>query len=285
MSSDFSSSFDLAQTHPALGALRMASLLAETQGEPDGEALNLIYEVVNTGCLISARPREIWPELTRGLMTRAPSKFLRILRQCGALTQLAPEVSALFGVPQISDGLGQVDIGPHLLEALDQAARREAPLPVRFALLVMNVGKSDSPPEHLPVHYQHIERGRPRIEALCARVGAPAECRDLAMLALAESERVHRVSEVRAGPIALMLDRLGAFRSPVQYRQLIQVCACDFGAHSSQSGKPYAQAILLARALGACDGLTGSDPEALAMARAEAIAREFNSQRWSSEPA
>ena len=78
----------------------------------------------------------------------------------------------------------------------------------------MNVGKADSPREHLPVHYKHVERGGPRIEELCARFGAPAECRDLALLALAECERVHRVSKMRAGPVALMLERLGAFGTP-----------------------------------------------------------------------
>ncbi|QGM44819.1 tRNA nucleotidyltransferase [Methylocystis heyeri] len=282
MSSDFSSSsFDLAQTHPGLGALRMACLLAESGAEPDDEALNLIYEVVNAGCLVSANPRELWPELKRGLMTQEPSKFLRILRRCGALSQLAPEVSALFGVPQLSDSLGQVDIGAHVLEALDEAARRDAPVAVRFALFVMNVGKSDSPPEHLPVHYKHVDRGHPRIEALCARVGAPRDSRDLAMLALAECERVHRVSEVRAGPIALMLERLGAFGAPEQFRQFMTVCACDFCAHPGHGGKPYAQAALLGRALDACAGIAGDDPDALATARAEAIAVAFNSQRWS----
>jgi len=65
------------------------------------------------------------------------------------------------------------------------------------------------PREHLPVHYRHIERGRPRIEAICSRFEVPAVCRELALLALAECERVHRVSEVRAGPVALMLERLG----------------------------------------------------------------------------
>jgi tRNA nucleotidyltransferase (CCA-adding enzyme) len=285
MSSDSSSSssFDLAQTHPGLGALRMACLLAESTAEPDDEAINLIYEVVNAGCLVSANPRELWPEIKRGLMTSEPSKFLRILRRSGALSQLAPEVSALFGVPQISDSLGQVDIGAHLLEALDEAARRDAPVAVRFALFAMNVGKSDSPPEHLPVHYKHIERGHPRIEALCARLGATRDSRDLALLALSETERVHRVSEVRAGPIALMLERLGAFRAPEQFRQFMTVCACDFCAHPGRGGTAYAQAAMLARALEACAGVAADDPEQLTMARAEAIATAFHSQRWSDD--
>ncbi|MBI5013560.1 MAG: tRNA nucleotidyltransferase, partial [Methylocystis sp.] len=89
--------------------------------------------------------------------------------------EILPEVAALFGVPQISDGEDEVDLGEHLMRSLDTASKRGASLPTRFALLVMNVGKSDSPREHLPVHYRHVERGRPRIEDICARFRAPAE--------------------------------------------------------------------------------------------------------------
>ena len=187
---------------------------------------------------------EIWPELVRGLMGPSPSKMLKILRECGALPQILPEVAALFGVPQISDQATDVDLGEHMLNALAEAALCDAPLAARFALLVMNVGKADSPPEHLPVHYKHMDRGRPRIEALCERFGAPAECRDLALLALAECERVHRVSKARAGPVALMLERLGAFGGSGLFERLMTVCACDYRAYAGRSGQVYPKAAL-----------------------------------------
>ena len=270
----------------------MASLLAEPEVEPDEEALNLMFEQVEAGLLIDTPPSEIWPELSRGLMGRSPSRMIQTLRECDALSQVLPEVAALFGVPQISDEPADVDLGEHLLKALDEAAQIDAPLTVRFALLVMNVGKADSPREHLPVHYKHIDRGRPRIEALCERFGAPAECRELALLALAECERVHRVSEVRAGPIALMLERLGAFDDPESFKQLMTVCACDYRAFPGRSAQPYAKAALLDIALKACAEIDESEfsTEAGAVvarptARAEAIARAFRSQRWSDEPA
>jgi tRNA nucleotidyltransferase (CCA-adding enzyme) len=200
-------------------------------------------------------------------------------------------VAALFGVPQIADDPPQVDIGHHLLRVLDEAARCGAPLPVRFAALVMNVGKSDSPPEHLPVHYRHIERGRPRIEALCERFGVPADCRDLALLALAECERVHRVTEVRAGPVAAMLERLGAFDQPQRFAQLMMLCACDYRAYQGRATQNYPKAALLAIALKACAGIDESDLSAgqsaaeaagkVEEARAAAIATVFRSERWS----
>lgn len=275
---------DVWQTDPGLSVLRMAALIAEAGAEPDEETLDLLFEQVEAGHLVDTAPSEMWPELVRGLMSRAPSLMIKTLRGCGAFSDILPEVGSLFGVPQISDEPAEMDLGEHVLKALDEAARRDASLAVRFALLVMNVGKADSPREHLPVHYKHVERGGPRVEEMCERFGAPAECRDLALLALAECERVHRVSKMRAGPVALMLERLGAFEAPERFRQLMTVCACDFRAYESRSGQAYPKAALLDIAIQACAELDETDPiETRRTARAEAIAHAFRSQRWSNE--
>ncbi|MBO0753683.1 MAG: tRNA nucleotidyltransferase, partial [Bradyrhizobiaceae bacterium] len=202
---------DLVQLRPGLGIIRLAALFAEARGDFDEESLDSMFELMEAGVLEQTRPAEMWPELARGLVAPSPSRMIMALRESGALPIVLPEVAALFGVPQLADNsAGAVDLGYHLLNGLSEAARCNAPLEVRFALLVMNVGKSDSPPEHLPVHYRHVERGHPRIVAICDRFDAPARCRELALLALGECERVHRVSEVRAGPIAAMLERLHA---------------------------------------------------------------------------
>lgn len=227
-------------------------------------------------------PAELWPELARGLMLHGPARALAALRASKALALLLPEVSALFGVHQITDEQTDVDIGVHTQNALAEAAACEAPLAVRFALLVMNVGKSDSPPEHLPVHYRHIDRGLPRIEAICARFAVPESCRELALLALAESERVHRVSEVRAGPVAAMLERLRAYDQPERFNLLMTVCACDYRAYGARSGQTYPKAQLLMTALNACRSVAVADePDALHLARATAVASAFRSARWS----
>jgi tRNA nucleotidyltransferase (CCA-adding enzyme) len=280
---------DVAQTHPALGILRLAALLAEAEAEPDEEALDVLFEQVDAGFLLDVAPQKIWPELVRGLMARSPAKMIKILRDCGALPQILPETADLFGVPQIADEPTPVDLGEHLLKSLAEAALCNAPLDVRFALLVMNVGKADSPPEHLPSHYKHIDRGLPRIEAICDRFGAPAQCRDLALLALAECERAHRVSKARAGPVALMLERIGAFDAPERFARLMTVCACDYRAYGDRSGQIYPKAVLLDQALAACAGIeaegASGDMEATRSARAAAIAQAFRSQRWSDETA
>jgi len=206
---------------------------------------------------------------------------MRFLRRCGALEHFLPEVEALFGVPQIAEGEANADLGELLTNALSEAALCDAPLPVRFALMVMNVGKSDSPREHLPVHYGHIDRGRPRIEAICARFETPKECRELALTALAECERVHRASRVRAGPVAAMLERLDAFGERSQFDDLMTICACDFRAYRGRSGQAYPKAAILAEAIDACSDAAESieSGDALA-ARAKAIAKAFASERW-----
>ncbi|MCI4679129.1 tRNA nucleotidyltransferase [Rhodoblastus acidophilus] len=274
---------EIVQTDPALGILRHAALLAEAEGAPDDEELDLLYRQTDAGFLLDLAPARVWPELARGLMGSAPAKMLGNLRECGALEQILPEVEALFGVPLLSDQPGEVDLGEHVLASLDEASFCEAPLAVRFALLTMHVGKADSPKEHLPVHYKHIERGCPRVEAIAARFAAPADCRELALTALAESERVHRVSKMRAGPVALMLERLGAFDAPDVFARLMTVCACDYRAFPGRTRAPYPKAALLETARAACADIRDDGTEATREARAIAIARAFQSLRWADE--
>lgn len=275
---------DLLPMHPGLEILRLAALVAERDEHGKGE-LDVGFEQADASVLRLAAPSDMWPEIARGLMSRAPSVMIRSLRDFGAFELVLPEVEALFGVPQIAGEPAEVDIGEHILNALDAAARCNAPLEVRFALLVMNVGKADSPREHLPVHYRHIERGRPRIEAICERFGVPDSCVDLALLALAECERIHRVSAVRAGPIALLLDRAGAFTNPARFKLLVTVSTCDYLAYGGGSGEAYPKAALLDTALRVCAEVDAAgledDAGDVQAVRAGAIAQAFRSQRWS----
>ena len=281
------------QPDRGLGLLRLAALYADAGGIPDEDTLDAIFLLVEAGVLADRPHRAMWPELARGLMSARPGTMIQVLRESGALKAILPELAGLFGVPQIADDPPEVDLGVHLMRTLDEAARLGAPLEVRFAALVMHVGKSDSPAEHLPVHYRHAERGAPRIQAICARFGVPDPCRDLAMLALAESERVHRVSTVRAGPIAVMLERLGAFDRPLRFRELLLLCLSDYNAYQRTVERAYEKADILEAALAACGGIDrqavtdAGDAAAVAdrlrSARAGAIAQAFRSLRWAGE--
>ncbi|MDQ0504403.1 tRNA nucleotidyltransferase [Xanthobacter agilis] len=274
---------DLVQMHPGLGLLRFAALLSEG-ADADEETLDAMFEQMEIGAVDRLPPRDVWLELERGLMGRKPSTMLHALRACGVLEIILPEVHALFGVPQIADDPGEVDLGELLLRSLDEAASIAAPLDVRYALLTMNVGKSDSPKEHLPAHYRHMERGAPRVAAISDRFGVSAGCRDLARLALYECERVHRTSEVRAGPVAAMLLRLDAFDNPGRFARLMSVARCDYFGHGGRSEPVYPKARLLERALAACATVDATATgDELMSARAAAIALAFRSQRWSDD--
>ncbi|MEP9352918.1 tRNA nucleotidyltransferase [Xanthobacter sp. KR7-65] len=271
---------DLVQTHPGLALLRLASLVAEGSGA-DEDTLDLMFEQMEVGALDGLDGAEIWAELARGLMGARPGAMVKALRECGVLEIILPEISAVFGVPQITDTADEIDLGVLIVAALEEAARRAAPLEVRFALLVMHAGKSDSPREHLPVHYRHIERAAPRIDVICERFAVPGVCHDLALLALHECERVQRASPVRAGPLAAMLDRTGAFRDPELFEKLMLVATCDYFAYGDKTGESHPKVDLLTAARAACAGLdAGLDADEAAEARARAIAAAFKSERW-----
>lgn len=288
----FGKSLNEVLASPALNVLRMAALAASQDDGIDEETLDMMYEQVAAGVLVDLAPDLAWRELERGLSARAPSRMLRALRECDALSVLLPEVDALFGVPQIADVPDQVDIGEHVLRIVDEAARCDAPFAVRYAALVFNVGKSDSPREHLPVHYRHIERGGPRIEAISSRFGVSGDCLDLALLANAECERVHRAAEMRAGSITAMLERVDAYGQPERFDRLMTLCTCDFRAYPGRASRPYPKASMLRTALAACLGVDETAiraahadhpdkaADALLEARAQAVATALQSRRW-----
>lgn len=277
---------------PAVNLLRIAAAAASQDGEVDRETVALMRRQVAEGLLADLDPALAWAELANGLMSDAPSRMLWVLKECRALQVLLPELDALFGMPQSADDPPTVDIGEHQFRVVDEAARRQAPLALRFAALLYNVGKSDSPPEHLPAHYRHMERGRPRIEAIAERFRVPAEFQELAVLALLEVERVHRAAEMRAGSIAAMLERVDAFGQPQRFEWLMLLCTCDFRAYPGRATRPYPKAAMLAAALDACKVLDEAailaehedDPagaaDALLEARATAVARALRSERW-----
>ena len=170
-------------------------------------------------------------------------------------------------------------------DVADLLAAQHASLPVRLAGLLYNLGKADSPPQHLPVHYQHVERGLPRIAAIVRRFGLAPDIQALAVLTLRELERVHRAAPMRAGSITALLERVDAFGQLARYQQLLLICRCDYHAYPGNAERAYPKATLLERARQAClsvalgDGQQ-EDPAALHEARALAVATALRSSRW-----
>lgn len=227
-------------------------------------------------------PQARWDWLAAGLGAKHPQAFIEALRACTALGRLLPEVAALFGVPQLSDASTPVDIGAHQLRVLAQAARLKAPLPVRVAALLHEIGKGTTPREIWPSHHKHEARGLEMLAALRQRIALPEAVAELAALVIADADRVHRASERRAGPLAALLTQWEIDRRPERFEALLQVCTCDYAAYEGHHAETYTKAALLRRARDAWIAVDASalDADAALAARAQAIARVLGSLRW-----
>jgi len=213
-----------------LRVARFAARFADFALAP--ETLALMRQMVEAGEVDHLVPERVWQELARGLMSARPSRMLVVLRECGALARLLPEIDALFGVPQRADYHPEIDTGAHVLMVLDQSARFGYALPVRWAALLHDLGKALTPPEILPRHIGHEARGLPRVEAVCARFKVPAECRDLALLAAKHHGKLYRVAPLHAEALrpetmVRLIEQVDAFRRPERFEQLLQVGECD----------------------------------------------------------
>ena len=234
---------------------------------------------VQMGVLERMTPSEAWSTLASALMTPYPAHFLEAWRACGALRRFLPEVDALFGVPQLCDGPEPIDVGLHQLRVVNEAARIEAPLGVRFAALMHKIGMGGTLRDIWPSHYKHEQRAQALLDQLQVRMAIPAPELDLARLVADECDRVHRASDMRAGAIASMLDRLDALNRPERFEHLMQVCTCDYAAYPGHTPADYPKAPRLRRALAAyrATDVNGLDTDAALTARAQAIARTLRS--------
>ena len=231
-----------------------------------GETLALMRLMADNGEVDHLVPERVWQELSRGLMEARPSRMLEVLRACGALAKVLPEFDRLFGVPQPADHHPEVDTGAHMLLVIDQAAARRAPLPVRVAALLHDLGKGATPAAEWPHHHGHEARGVALVEAVSERLRAPADCRDLAVLAAREHGVIHGAAALRPATLVKLLERVDALRRPERFAQLLEACECDYRGRPGREDKPWPAAGILRRALAAVQAV---DAGAIAGATAD----------------
>jgi tRNA nucleotidyltransferase (CCA-adding enzyme) len=207
----------------------------------DGEADHLVAE-------------RVWQELARGLMEGTPSRMFAVLRDCGALARLLPEVERLWGVPQRADYHPEVDTGVHLMMVLDMSARLKALLPVRFACLTHDLGKGTTPGEQLPKHIGHEERSARLLRKICDRLRVPTECREIADVVAREHGNIHRSGEFGPAALVRLLERCDAFRKPQRLDSILLACECDARGRLGLEEEPYPQRGRLLAALEAAQG-------------------------------
>lgn len=213
------------------------------------ETLELMRQMSASGELDALVPERVWRELERLLGEPTPRAGIELLRQCGALRVVLPEVDALFGVPQSAEWHPEVDTGEHVLLALQVAAARATPVSVRFAVLMHDLGKALTPRAEWPRHIAHEARGIAAIESLCQRLRVPQEHRDLAVLASRFHTHVHRGLELRATTVLEVLESADAFRRPARFIELLEVCECDARGRLGFADRPYPQRARFEKAL------------------------------------
>jgi tRNA nucleotidyltransferase (CCA-adding enzyme) len=213
------------------------------------ETLALMKRMVADGEVDALVPERVWQEVSRGLMEKTPSRMFEVLRECGALVRILPEVDSLWGVPQRADYHPEVDTGVHVMMVLDYAAAHGYALPVRFAALTHDLGKATTPDDILPRHIGHEGRSVDLLKPLCERLRVPNECRDLALLVAREHGNIHRVMEFGAAALVRLFERCDALRKPARFAEALQACVSDARGRLGLSQQPYPQAERLRDAL------------------------------------
>ncbi len=248
--------------------LRLARFAARfTDFSVAPETLALCRAMVEAGEVDALVPERVWQELSRGLMEARPSRMIEVLRDCGALARLLPEVDALFGVPQRADYHPEIDTGVHLMMVLDMAERLGTALPVRFACLVHDLGKATTPADILPRHLGHEGRSVKLLGPLAARLRVPVECRELAELVAREHGNLHASASFGAEALVRLFDRCDAWRRPERFEQALQACECDARGRLGFEERPYPQADRLRGALAAARAVDSGAVSAEALAR------------------
>ena len=227
------------------------------------ETLQLMRRMVEAGEVDHLVPERVWQELARGLMEARPARMFETLRACGALAKLLPELERLWGVPQRADFHPEVDTGRHVMMVIDMAARLGLSLPARFAALTHDLGKGLTPAELLPRHVGHEERSVALIKPLCARLRAPAACRELALLVARYHGEIHKIAELRPETQLKILERCDALRRPARFDEILAACEADFRGRLGWEEKTYAAAHAWRQALAAIRAV-----DAAAIARA-----------------
>ena len=239
--------------------LRAARFVARFGFSIAPETLALMRGMVENGEVDALVPERVWQELARGLMEKTPSRFFTTLRECGALAKILPEVDALFGVPQPPQHHPEIDCGVHTMLVLDDAAQHGYALEVRFAALMHDLGKGNTPKNILPRHIGHEARSVDLLRALCERLRVPGECRDLGLLAARYHGDVHRAKELRPDTVVRLFQSCDAWRRPERFAQLLQACASDARGRTGHEQDAYPQAQYLLRLLQAAQGVNAGE--------------------------
>lgn len=213
------------------------------------ETLALMRSMVAAGEVDALVPERVWQELAKGLMEKQPSRMFEMLRDCGALEVILPELNRLWGVPQTATYHPEVDTGIHVMMVIDYAAKQGYSLPVRFAALTHDLGKGTTPADVLPRHIGHELRSVDLIRTVVARLRVPNDCKDLALVVAKFHGKLHAAQQMKASTLLQFLEELDAFRQRGRFEDFLLACECDSRGRLGLENCPLDDAEHLSAAL------------------------------------
>jgi len=238
---------------------RFAARFAHLGFTVAAETNQLMQDMVKAGEVDALVAERVWAETQKALSEKTPTRFFEVLRACGALEKLFPEVDRLFGVPQPEKHHPEIDTGIHTMMVLEQAARLSTDNSVRFAALVHDLGKGTTPESEWPKHIAHEERGVPLVEALCERLRTPKSYRELAIAVTRYHLHYHRAAELKPSTLLKLFNSTDAFRRPERFECFILACEADSRGRTGFEDAHFDQPDILRRCRDAAAAITARE--------------------------
>ena len=210
------------------------------------ETMTLMCNMVQAGEVDALVAERVWQELAKGLMEAHPSRMFGVLRDCGALQKILPELDRLWGVPQVAQYHPEVDTGVHVMMVIDYAAQQNFSLPIRFAALMHDLGKGTTPLDILPKHIGHEQRSASLLKEVCKRLRVPNDCKELGMMVAKFHGKLHQALQMRPATLLEFLVELDAIRQPDRFRDFLKACEADSRGRTgfAQCETPAAELML-----------------------------------------
>jgi len=257
---------------------RFAARFADLGFSIAKETQQLMNNMVNNGEVDALVPERVWQETMRALSEKTPARYFEVLRDCGALKKLFPEIDRLWGVPQTEIYHPEIDTGIHTMMVLTQAAKLSDDPKVRFAALVHDLGKGTTPKSKWPKHIAHETRGVPLVNNLCDRYKVPNDYRELALIVTEYHLHYHRAEELKDSTFLKTLESLDAFRRPERFELFLIACEADSRGRTGFEDKDFVQPDIYRRVFNAAKSISAKKIVAEGL-KGKEIKEELHRQR------